>query len=227
MAIFGIAAGSCCESGSEDEENGMTQTTGLVTNVGTTNTADSQDPPIALGRQNDQMVSDVHGKWYTSAYRGRLFEGSTAAAGTTIPVSSATAATFTLYNPIGSGVNLELVSYDSSVQNATTVVSSILLGIASGLIVAPTAVTALTVRSGLLGSNAAALGQLYSVATIVATTTFFHVGAYGATSGAFGPVHYDFDGKIILAPGSLVHVCGTAAQTSASAQSISWAEWGI
>src|SRR5262245_24273140 len=86
-------------------------------------------PPIALGAQADLLHSQVHGKWYHAARLGRLFIGSTAAAGTTIPVSSATAATFTLYNPAGSGVNVELVRYNCGITNATMVTSPILLGL--------------------------------------------------------------------------------------------------
>ena len=188
---------------------------------------DGSVPTFLAGRSGEAINADLHGKFYTGAYRGKVFFASTAAAGTTIPISSATAATFVLYNPIGSGVNMELISYDSSVQSATVVVSSVMLGYAGNLIVAPTSVTALTPSPALVGSNAAPQGKVYSVATIVATTVFYELGAYGATSGAFPSIHHDFDGKFVLAPGSLAHVCGTAAQTSASVQTMVWGEWPL
>src|SRR6185369_7427705 len=156
---------------------------GIVINPGTSNQPDGFFPIKGFGRQNDQYVSDVHGKWYNAAYRGKLYRGSTAATGTTIPVSTATAATFTLYNPIGSGVNVELVKYVSSVQNATHVVSSVMLGIITNLVVAPTSVTTLVTGPAMLGASGVAQAQLYSIATLAAQATiFYNIGAYGATA---------------------------------------------
>ena len=201
------------------------QIAGTVVNVRQTNIPDGPTNFSGMGRQGEQIVSETHGKFYTAAYRGALFNASTAAAGTTIPISTTVAATFGIFNPLGSGVNLELVSYDSSVQNATHVVSSILLGIGTALNINPTSVTKLTMLAGVLGGSAAAQGVVFSVATVVATTVFYEMGGYGATSGAIVPIHHEFDGKIILPPGTVVHVCGTAAQTSASFQTLVWAEW--
>lgn len=181
--------------------------------------------PQAMGDDGEVLASELHGKWYAAARRGQVFIGATAAAGTTIPVSSATAATFTLYNPIGSGVNLELITYRMAIAAATLVVSPILLGIARGLTVGPTGLTALTSGPALIGGGGGALGKLYSVATIVATTEFFPMFNVSAVAGVLSNCIYQFDGEIMLAPGSLVHVCGTAAQASAAAQGFTWAEW--
>jgi hypothetical protein len=203
------------------------QTQVLTQNIPSSSIGDGLNPQLLGGKAGEGIVAELHGKYYTSTYRGKTFLGSTAAAGTVIPISSATAATFVLYNPIGSGVNIELISANVAILNATTVVSSIALGIASGLIVAPTSVTKLTPIAGLLGGSAVAQAQLYSVATIVATTTFFPLFSVSATAGAFSNFNYKFDGEIVLAPGSLVHLCGTAAQSSASMNAFSWSEWPL
>lgn len=205
---------------------------GLVQAPSNISAPDGSNAAILQGKAGEQIYADIHGKWYTAAYRGRVFEGTTAAAGTTIPISSATAGTFVLYNPLGSGVNMELVSYECGINTVTTVASAVLLGIAVGLVVAPTSVTALTPLPGLLGGSAVAQGKLYSVATIVATTSFYTLFGITATNATAGnslgsPLRHEFDGKLILAPGTLVHVCGTAAQTSATAQTFVWAEWPI
>lgn len=183
--------------------------------------------PALAGAAGEMAVTELHGNAYKAAYDGRLFIASTAAAGVTIPVSSATAATFVLYNPIGSNVNAELVMLNIGITNATTVVSPLLLGYASGLIVAPTSVTARTINPALLGSNAAAQCQFYTTATIVAVTTFFTVGSVAAAAGALPNFNLSLQGGIVLSPGSLVHVCGTAAQTSASTISLLYAEWPV
>lgn len=190
--------------------------------------ADTTNLPILQGKSGEAIVGELHGKWYTSAYRNRVFVGSTLAAGTTIPISSTTAPTFTLYNPLGSGVNVELISIDIGITNATTVVSPISLSYTSGLIVAPTGVTALPVNPALIGGSGKSQVNLYSVATLAAAiTTSFPLFSISATSGAFPPLHYDFDGKLLLAPGSLVFLSGTAAQTSASMNGAFWAEYPI
>lgn len=199
---------------------------GAVGAPSSTSAADNSNLPLLQGKAGEGIVAELHGKWYTGAYRNMAFLSGGAAAGTTIPVSSTTAPTFTLYNPIGSGKVVELIKLNVSILNATTVVSSIALGMISGLLVAPTSVTAIPIvaANGLAVATPAA--QLWSAATLAAAATrFFTLFSVSATSGAFGNNTYDFDGSVLLQPGSLVHVCGTAAQTSASLQSIAWAEW--
>src|SRR3990167_7337716 len=102
----------------------MALSQGLVTNP--TKQADGIGN-IVLGRQGEQLTADLHGKWYSAALNGRLFIGSSLIAGVTIPVNTATAATFTLFNPLGSGVNVELATLDIGwPAGATTVVGTIL-----------------------------------------------------------------------------------------------------
>ncbi len=205
----------------------MALSQGIVTNPATSNQADGGLPNFGMGRQNDQYISEVHGRWYTAGYRQKLFRGGTSATGTTIPVSTATAATFTLYNPIGSGVNVELVRYSGSVQSATHVVSSVMLGIITNLVVAPTALTALTTGPANFGGSGVPAAQLYSVATLASqATVFYNIGAYGATAlTGMNGIEHQFDGMLLLAPGSLVHVVGTAAQSQVATQTFTWAEW--
>ena len=190
--------------------------------------------PVGLGKQTDLWVSETHGKWYTQAVNGNVFHGSTLVAGTIIPISTATAATFVLYNPLGSGVNLELIAYELGISVVTVIASPIGLGFSSsvgGSVAVPTSVTTLTPRNGLLGAGKSPQAQLYSVATVVATTyfkTLFNFTATNATAGnSLGPAlyHYDFDGSLILPPGTLVQTCGLVApSTSASTQGFVWAE---
>ncbi len=199
---------------------------GVVNAPSSTSATDGTNPLALMGKSGELVKTDLHGQWYTAAYRGKLFHGGTAAAGTTIPISSTTAPTFTLYNPIGSGVNLELVKLNIGITNATTVVSPILLGVISGLLVAPTSVTALTTYAALVGGNASPIAQLWSAATLAAAAAkFYTIDSVSAASGSFPNFNYDFNGTFVLTPGSLVFLCGTAAQTSASSAAMTWAEW--
>jgi len=201
---------------------------GTVGAPSSTSAADASNQAVLQGKAGEIIKADLHGYGYTAAYRGRLFLAATAAAGVTIPISSSTSPTFTLYNPIGSGVVAELLKLNIGITNATTVVSPLLLGAISGLIVAPTSVTARSIISANLGGAGVALAQLYTAATLAAAATnFLTVGSVSATSGAFPNLNYDLNGCLLLQPGSLVHVCGTAAQTSASTISLLYAEFPL
>lgn len=209
---------------------------GQVNPLSVTSSAGNSNPPVFQGKQNELGVSEVHGKWYTQAVNGNVFHGNTLVAGTVIPISTATAATFVLYNPLGSGVNVELIAYDLGITVVTVIASPIGLGFSSGVgasVAVPTSVTALTPRNGLLGAGKAPQAQLYSVATVVATTyfkTLFNFTATNATAGnGLGPnYHYDFDGSLILPPGVLIQTVGLVApSTSASDQCFTWVETPI
>lgn len=199
---------------------------GLTGNVPSTSLGDNTNNAILQGKAGEVAVAELHQPGYLAAYRGRGFIASTAAAGVTIPISSTTAPTFTLYNPIGSGVVAELSLLNIGITNATTVVSPFLLAYISGLLVAPTATTARTINAALIGGGTVAQCQFFTAATLAAAaTTFVTIGSVSAASGAFPNFNADFKGSLVLTAGSLVHVCGTAAQTSASTISLIYSEW--
>lgn len=203
----------------------MPVTYGLVQAPSNTSSADGTNQPFLQGKAAEAVVAELHGKYYTANYRGRHFITQGAAAGVTIPISSSTAPTFAVFNPLGSGVVVELGKLNVSINNATTVVSSIAWGIITGLTVAPTG-TAMTIGSGNLGGTGTAQCIVYSTGTLAAAATkFFGLFSVSATSGAFPNFNYDHEGSILIQPGSLVHLVGTAAQTSASLNSLSWSEW--
>lgn len=184
------------------------------------------------GKAGELVDAKLRGDYFTANYRGRSFLAATAAAGVTPPVSSSTAPTFTLYNPFGSGTVVELLRLTMGLTVVTSVASPILLGYISGLLVGPTSVTSRAVTSANLGlATTTPVTQLYTAATLAAAaTTFATVGQVTATNatagnGLGGPIQIDLNGSIILQPGSLVHVCGTAAQTSPFTISAWFSEW--
>ena len=161
---------------------------------------------------------------------------SLAASTTNLASSTATAATFGLYNPAGSGVNIELIDYDMALTGATAVVGTlelaVLTQVGQGLIALPTSITQLTPLANPIGSTGAGTPQgiCFSAATVVASTKLISLGySFGTTTESAGPVpcHVEFDGKVILAPGTLIHVTGSAAQTTAALQQLRWAEFPV
>ena len=216
----------------------------IVSNPATTATPDGTFPIAAAGRQNEALVSEVHGTWYTAAYRNNVYVGSTAGAGITIPGLLATAAKFVLYNPAGSGKNLELINFSIGIAGTTTAVIGSLQFSACGgvgtVVAIPNTLTNGVISAMPLGSqsNAATgtpgsgntVAKLYSAATIVAPFSFFNLGiSFGTTGATPGPVTNTvwFDGCITIAPGTLISLESSAIQTQPMHPTIMWAEWPV
>ncbi len=209
--------------------------------VGVQNNSDSATPiTVRYGRNGDQLVSQLHGKYAETSFRGQLFMAYTVIAGVALPVAAATLnSKFTLHNPAGSGKNIELVSFTMGIDSATTVVNGVGLAIQRALSTTagvPTTTTALVgSRLGLAGTASAAA---YSQATltnvaipgVTAATAipipFYNMFSFGATTaaGIYDATH-NFDGKVWLEPDSLVAACTTVAPATAAFCSIIWAEY--
>lgn len=192
-------------------------------------------PAMLGGATAEGIIAQLHGQHYTSARNGRVQWVTTATAGTTIPVQAASlVSTFTLWNPLGSGVNVELITYSLAFEAATTVVSEISLyfQVNVGTTVAvPGTLTALTIRNGLLGGGLASQCTAYSAATLTGAATLLLkgptlMGATAVTSTQIG-ARYDFLGTILVPPGTIVTTAGNAAQASAASQTLIWSEYPV
>ncbi len=195
---------------------------------------------ILGGRSGELVDTRLHGDLFTAALNGKVFQATTLVAGTTIPVQTSNlVSTFTIWNPLGSGVNVELIRYTVAWTTTTEVVSPIALWIQTSVgnsNTVPGTLTALSVRPALWGgasvnpiaSNAAGM---YSAATLVNTmaTNMWQgpiLAGPGATSSVNNaPINYDFAGTTLLGPGTLATTAGFAAQSAATGQTLMWAEW--
>jgi hypothetical protein len=192
---------------------------------------------MVMPQASGSLLQELHGKYYTQTVSGNLFYATTLTA-SAIPIISATAATLCLWNPMGSGANAVLVRYVAGWNGTTEVPGAINLSyfanagstIATGNLV--TAFTALTPQSGLLGAAPNLKGsqmKVGSAATITATANFIplgisHLTTTGtATFGSF-TVNYDFDGQLIIPPGTFVFPAASAASGSTYNQCLSWYE---
>ena len=134
-------------------------------------------------------------------------------------------------NPAGSGKVLELISFDYGIVATTLVINAVNL-VAELNAAAPTLTTAGTPVNGYIGAgNATAAAKFYTALTHttgVTPTRVCTLTTFGATTSANSdaPIHYDFDGKILVAPGSIISVATstTANTASAAALGLSWAE---
>jgi hypothetical protein len=191
-----------------------------------TSAPDGSNQPILQGKSGEFIDSNLHGKYYTSAYRGKVYVATTLIAGVTLPVNTTTAPTYTVFNPASSGVNLELISLDIGWPAAATTVVATILG--TLLFQTPTSTTAGNIyQMPYKGTTGGGQAQFYTAATIVASTTHIPLLQVTSTADAMTASHYDFDGRIVLAPGSGITLTSTPVQTGVAMPLLVWAEYGI
>lgn len=175
------------------------------------------------GKQGDLIVSELHGRYYEQTYRGNVFSISTQ--GTNVTTTAALATTFTglaVSNPAGSGVNLVLNQFTAA-QFAAGVAATIGIMGGAGVLTA-----SLTPQSRVIGGGQVSKALASASATIstpVLIATYGSVGS-GATTVplAFQGICKDFEGSLIVPPGSFIASYTSTAQTSAWQFSFCWEE---
>ena len=194
------------------------------------------------GRAGEIVSSALHTQFYEASLAGKVFQATTLVAGVTLPVQGPSfTGVFTIWNPLGSSVNVELIRISHAFTTVTEVVGPIALYIQTGVGGAnavPTSLTALSTRPALWGGTginpiASSVATVYSAATFTNTvgTNMFQgpilFGPAAALSTANLPCTYDFNGNTLLGPGVLATVACFAAQTQTSSLSCIWAEWPV
>ena len=187
------------------------------------------------GQFGEDLVAELGGKYYTLARDGRVFVGSTAVAGVTVPVATTTSPTFGIWNPAGSGVNAVLIKASMGYISGTTIADALCyassVGVGSVLGTPVSAFVSTTPLNGLVGAgrtsqvkfSAAGTNTLSAAAAgVIYRWSGISHGAPIATTAAFVPVlTEEFDGTFIIPPG--VFVFPAAALTSeAGTYGISW-----
>lgn len=214
----------------------MPNSYGQILDVTQVTGSDSQDYPVPLGRQTEQLVSELHGKFYTWAYRGRLFWGSSASAGAAIPAAGATAITgHILWNKSGNLVNCVPVAamfgWVATTEAPGNLQYSFLTGAGSAIATAApiSAFGTVTAQNAKLGGAAstASFGTtatLTSAGTLLGTLGMNHLTTTGtATFGSFSAI-YLFDGTLIVPPGVALYPTASAATASTYTQTLIWYE---
>lgn len=203
---------------------------GRVMNPLTTNISDNLPSDVLLGKQGEQLASELHGKYFTINKRGGLFTANVTAV--TVPVIAATlVSVFSFYNPRNSGVDMELVDLDLSSVLAALVVNTFGLYFSADKNAdTSTFTTKGTVQRGIIdGGPVGNKGQFYSALTHVGTPARWRMlgGHHAVTSTQTGGIHVDFDGKAIIPPGTVVSLAASTTVNTTSGLDIgaTWAEW--
>jgi hypothetical protein len=191
---------------------------------------------LRAGRLGDQIVSELHGKYYEQTYRGNVFSigmTSTALSANTITVAATTTPIIGVWNPVGSGKNLVLLK----AKNVITVAGA--SAVAPGAFVWATSIgnaaisTGLAPLSRLTLANSGSIAKGFNISTaltgmtnalVIQQAAAFGtlVAAQGATATPMisGDAVEEFDGAFIVPPGGVVALLNTVSTTTISVASM-------
>lgn len=194
--------------------------------VGYKTSNDGAKEIIRLGKTAEIMVSDANPRHYDSVINELVFTGANLL-GTPVTTQaglSATTPALTLYNPSNSGVNLVLLTVTLDITSSPAAATAFCLAFNALNATAPSATTASTVTSNILGETTSPKGQCYRIATLAAAPTAFRfIGGVTGASAISGVQLIDhIDGEYVIPPGVAVSIQSSAA--AAIVASFSWKE---
>lgn len=195
---------------------------------------------LVSGDRSELIVSPLHGTHYEDALSGRVFAQSTTPLGLAIPIYTATAIAGgqPVWNPPNSGVNVELVAVSTAYASGTADFGAIglmarkLSAIATGEVM--TALAETTPVNALLFQGEASRTRSSNAGTCTVSAgvaadwvrTLFSMNLESSTGTAHTTTiaRYDFDGTVIVPPGTLVYLAATKASSALFATTVVWKE---
>jgi hypothetical protein len=198
----------------------------------TTSISAGLQAPARAGQLGDTIVSELHGRYYETAYRRNLFLATSPSASVTSAGIIASAAAYTglaLYNPVGNTNNVVLNKVGLAFPVAPAAV--IVYGLTTlGVVSAVASTTAATTRNLYLGGSAPT-ALAYSVATFTYSATALPAHILGTVgTGAvtvYGQLQglVDLEGGLIIPPGYAASIyTSTAGNTAGFWGSFIWEE---
>lgn len=160
-----------------------------------------------------QSVADAHGRYAEATRRQKVYGAASQAATTWSVALNTTHTGFVVYNPVASGVNLEILQASFALSVAPVAIAHV--GLFSGFLAAgiATHTTALTPFNTYVG-GAVGYGRADAAATLVGTPIWMMPMMSGFTAGALfatTPAIVDVGGSIVVPPGGY---CGIGALTA-------------
>jgi hypothetical protein len=186
------------------------------------------------GQLGDVIVSELHGRYYETTYRGNSFllSVSTAAAVTAYSGGAGGTPMLAIFNPVASGKNLVLnrVSVGNVVaaSGAGTVSFGLWFGTTAAITQATTVApwsmsTQAQAGSVATGFRNVALTSGSAANNVISVASYYWATAAGAALVTGGPI--DVEGSVIIPPGAYCALGGSAALTSATwIGSLQWEE---
>jgi len=185
--------------------------------------------PGRTGNMGEDIVSELHGRYYEAAYRRSIFSGSSAAQTTSVALAT-TVVGLTLTNPIGSPVNLVVNKFGFSFLVAFAASSAVGLAVGYNAATAVTQTTPITPKNNFVGVGSSGTGLLASTAAVPTAATLQTIVGTGLTGAIttvpfIAPTIVDLEGSIILPPGGYLCTYTSTASGAASAYfSFQWEE---
>lgn len=194
--------------------------------IGVQNGADGATPiTVRMGQQGDQIVSELHARYYEQTVRGRMFSVNTQ--GTAITTTAALATTWTglgIANAAGSGVNLVLNKFTAT-QFAVGAAATIGILGGAGTLAASLMIQSRSIGSGTLASTSVTASAGATISTPLLITTFGSLGSVATTGyGLENGLYVDLEGSIIVPPGSFIGTYTSIVTTSALNFGFTWEE---
>jgi hypothetical protein len=214
----------------------------LTINPATANYPFGSQPVQSSGRAGEGIVNELDGRHYLNTYNGAVYYASNAAAGAAFTIfSNTTFVGLALINPFGSGKNLVPIRASLGMDsNAATAASAWgycwqngLSGQTVGTAAPITAATAITATrgSGICGpaGKGNSVADAYSSVTLTTALTWGRNANFGTGTGAitvaWGVMLYeDFDGTVIVPPGTLFVLTSAILSGITGVGTLIWAE---
>lgn len=178
-------------------------------------------------------------QYYPDTFNGNVFLGSTAVAGVKPAAYNATAITYAIWNPLGSGKNIIPLYISVGFVDTTSAAGNIGLSYQTGMgsqVATGASVTAATLVApvnALLSAGNASIAKfapaaltLAAAASYLMTFGFSQLVTTAATTSSigWGPWVFQFNGNLIVPPGTGIFVTGNTAPLSNLNITTTWAE---
>jgi hypothetical protein len=184
---------------------------------------------FSVGEYGEPLVTELQPRFYEQTYRGNTFTVQYTAGALAAP-SATVAGLFAFYNPTTSGKNVVLLDTTIALASFSASTNPLVVELQPWTYV-PTSQTALTPVSTFIGGPASVAKAIpLTAGTLVgaSTTPIKLIAAFYldlAAGDSVGSVTYNFDGKIVIAPGSGFSFCALATvPTHTAAIDLTWTE---
>jgi len=184
---------------------------------------------IRQGNMGDQIVSELHGRYYEAAYRRALFSAANTAAVATTAIAATTYTGLCVSNPVGSTVNLVILKANWSISAAISAAGTLVLQTGYNASTNVTHSVVITPVNNFIGLGATGVALADAGATLptapASRVILSSDGTLATTGYALGGQQFiDLEGSIILPAGAYISFATSAANTAAWWFSLSWEE---
>lgn len=170
---------------------------------------------IATDENGNLIVKQLTAKYEESVLGGTVFIGANLG-GTPVTTQaglSATTPALTLYNPVGSGVDLVLMTVTVDITSSPAAATGLMLAYNALNATPPASTTDATMTSAIIGRTASPNGRCYRISTLAAAPIAFRFigGTTGASAISGFRIVDNIDGEIIIPEGVAISIQATTA----------------